>query len=277
MLNALIQYQIFNFHKIEYLTSDISVYACRTVRGRRPARLWECTRTLAVLSPNACAVQYEQVISVLPALFFSLAFCAQYVNFTLLSLVSDGAILNTNIFAACFCWVQHIPLKTTWVYRWQIDSLRLSFRGAGKKSIWWFSGSQSVTLFEHQTSRCAAWTVAEVSCCQQDTQWPLEKADAEDVLLNCWGWHFQFLFAWVCIYTELNKYTRVQHLPLELTPLEFQCECWKTRPKYLISSKIALLEAALRKSWFTLHVCHKTIQFLTRVAHLRCYSMLCLQ
>ncbi len=35
-------------HKIDNLTSDISVYACRTAR-RRPARLWECTRTLAVL------------------------------------------------------------------------------------------------------------------------------------------------------------------------------------------------------------------------------------
>lgn len=114
--------------------------------------------------------------------------------------VSNYAILNTNIFAACFCRVQHIPLKTTWVYRWQIDSLRLSFRGAGKKSIWWFSGRQSVTPFEHQTSRCAAWTVAEVSWCQQDTQWPLEKADAEAVLLHCWGWNFTFLFACVYIY-----------------------------------------------------------------------------
>ncbi len=211
-------------------------------------------------------------------LFSALSFVLNTWTSPCWAFVSDGAILNTiEIFAACFCRVQHIPLKTTWVYRWQIDGLRLSFRGAGKKSIWWFSGSQSVTLFEHQMSRCAAWTVAEVSWCQQDTQWPLEKADAEDVLWNCWWWHFTFLFAWVCIYTELNKYTRVQHLPLELTPLEFQCECWKSRPKYLISSKIALLEAALRKSWFTLHVCHKNMPFLTRVAHLGCYSMLCLQ
>ncbi len=92
--------------------------------------------------------------------------------------------------------------------------------------------------------------------------------------------HFDF-YLHACIYTELNKYIleflEEKHLPLELTPLEFQCECWKTRPKYLISSKMSLLEATLRKSWFTLHVCHKIMQFLTWVAHFGCYSMICLQ